>query len=43
MANKQDIDFTYTTLDKIFRISIGETADFSGLVGCILTSKSECQ
>lgn len=30
MAGKQDIDFTYTTLDKIFRISIGETADFSG-------------
>lgn len=30
MANKQDIDFTYTTLDKIFRLSIGEMADFSG-------------
>ena len=30
MANKQDIDFTYTTLDEIFRLSIGETADFSG-------------
>ena len=30
MAKKKDIDFTYTTLDKIFRISIGETADFSG-------------
>ena len=29
MANKKDIDFTYTTLDKIFRLSIGETADFS--------------
>jgi cyclopropane-fatty-acyl-phospholipid synthase len=29
MANKKDIDFTYTTLDKIFRMSIGETADFS--------------
>lgn len=29
MANKQDIDFTYTTLDEIFRRSIGETADFS--------------
>ena len=29
MAGKQDIDFTYTTLDKIFRLSIGETADFS--------------
>ncbi len=30
MADKKDIDFTYTTLDKIFRLSIGETADFSG-------------
>lgn len=30
MANKQDLDFTYTTLDKIFRLSIGEMADFSG-------------
>jgi len=30
MADKQDIDFTYTTLDRIFRLSIGETADFSG-------------
>ena len=29
MGSKQDIDFTYTTLDKIFRLSIGETADFS--------------
>lgn len=29
MATKKDIDFTYTTLDEIFRISIGETADFS--------------
>jgi len=29
MSNKKDIDFTYTTLDKIFRLSIGETADFS--------------
>jgi cyclopropane-fatty-acyl-phospholipid synthase len=30
MADKHDIDFTYTTLDKIFRMAIGETADFSG-------------
>lgn len=30
MADKQDIDFTYTTLDRIFRLSIGEKADFSG-------------
>jgi cyclopropane-fatty-acyl-phospholipid synthase len=30
MSTKKDIDFTYTTLDRIFRYSIGETADFSG-------------
>lgn len=30
MANKKDLDFTYTTIDKIFRLSIGETGDFSG-------------
>ncbi|HEY9361745.1 MAG TPA: class I SAM-dependent methyltransferase [Chitinophagaceae bacterium] len=30
MSDKKDIDFTYTTLDEIFRLSIGETADFSG-------------
>jgi cyclopropane-fatty-acyl-phospholipid synthase len=30
MAVKEDIDFTYTTLDKIFRLSIGDKADFSG-------------
>lgn len=30
MASKQDLDFTYTTMDKIFRLSMGETADFSG-------------
>ena len=30
MADKKDIDFTYTTLDEIFRLSIGESADFSG-------------
>jgi len=29
MSDKKDIDFTYTTLDKIFRLSIGEMADFS--------------
>jgi cyclopropane-fatty-acyl-phospholipid synthase len=29
MADKQDIDFVYTTLDQIFRLSIGEMADFS--------------
>ena len=30
MANKQDLDFTYTTIDNIFRLSIGEKADYSG-------------
>ncbi len=30
MADKTDLDFTYTTIDNIFRLSIGETADFSG-------------
>ncbi len=30
MADKNDLDFTYTTIDKIFRLSIGEMADYSG-------------
>lgn len=30
MAGKQDLDFTYTTIDKIFRLSIGEMGDYSG-------------
>ena len=30
MAGKKDLDFTYTTIDKIFRLSIGETGDYSG-------------
>jgi cyclopropane-fatty-acyl-phospholipid synthase len=30
MAEKKDLDFTYTTIDKIFRLSIGEMADYSG-------------
>lgn len=30
MAGKKDLDFTYTTIDKIFRLSMGETADYSG-------------
>lgn len=30
MASKEDLDFTYTTIDSIFRLSMGETADFSG-------------
>ncbi|MBD8488223.1 class I SAM-dependent methyltransferase [Echinicola sp. CAU 1574] len=30
MANKKDLDQTYTAIDRIFRLSIGEMADFSG-------------
>lgn len=30
MADKKDLDFTYTAIDKIFRLSIGETGDLSG-------------
>jgi len=30
MADKKDIDFTYTVIDKIFRLGIGEMGDFSG-------------
>ncbi len=30
MADQKDLDFTYTTIDNIFRLSIGETGDFSG-------------
>src|SRR5690606_17468662 len=30
MADKTDLDFTYTTIDKLFRLSLGETADYSG-------------
>ena len=30
MATKQDLDFTYTTIDNIFRLSFGEMADYSG-------------
>ncbi|MEO5675827.1 MAG: class I SAM-dependent methyltransferase [Chitinophagales bacterium] len=30
MADKKDLDFTYTTIDRIFRLSMGETGDYSG-------------
>jgi cyclopropane-fatty-acyl-phospholipid synthase len=30
MAEKKDLDFTYTTIDRIFRLSMGETGDYSG-------------
>lgn len=30
MATQKDLDFTYSTIDQIFRLSMGETGDFSG-------------
>jgi cyclopropane-fatty-acyl-phospholipid synthase len=30
MASQKDLDFTYTLIDRIFRLSLGEMADFSG-------------
>jgi len=30
MADKQDLEFTYNTIDRAFRLSLGEMADFSG-------------
>jgi len=30
MADQKDLDFTYTTIDEIFRLSMGETGDYSG-------------
>ena len=30
MADRNDLDFTYTTIDKIFRLSMGEMGDYSG-------------
>ena len=30
MANRADIDFTYSLTDRVFRLSLGELADFSG-------------
>lgn len=30
MADKTDLNFTYTTIDEIFRLSMGETGDYSG-------------
>lgn len=30
MANKTDLNYTYTTIDEIFRLSMGETGDYSG-------------
>src|SRR3954468_19448009 len=30
MADRKDMDFTYSLIDRIFRLSLGELADFSG-------------
>ena len=30
MATKNEIDFSYTTMDNIWRLSVGEMADFTG-------------
>jgi cyclopropane-fatty-acyl-phospholipid synthase len=30
MADRRDLDFTYSLIDRIFRLSLGEMADFSG-------------
>jgi cyclopropane-fatty-acyl-phospholipid synthase len=30
MADRNDLDFTYSLIDRIFRLSLGELADFSG-------------
>ena len=30
MADRKDLDFTYSLTDRIFRLSLGELADFSG-------------
>src|ERR687893_2538053 len=30
MAERKDLEFTYNQIDRIFRLSLGELADFSG-------------
>jgi cyclopropane-fatty-acyl-phospholipid synthase len=30
VANRQDLEFTYSLIDRIFRASLGECADFNG-------------
>src|SRR3954470_3126101 len=30
MAGREDLDFTYSLIDRMFRLSLGESADFSG-------------
>jgi cyclopropane-fatty-acyl-phospholipid synthase len=30
VADRDDLEFTYSLIDRIFRLSLGELADFSG-------------
>ena len=30
MSNQRELDFTYSLIDRVFRLSVGETADYSG-------------
>src|SRR5918911_4480429 len=30
MADRKDLEFTYSLIDRVFRLSLGELADFSG-------------
>jgi hypothetical protein len=30
MADREDVEFTYSLIARIFRLSLGELADFSG-------------
>jgi cyclopropane-fatty-acyl-phospholipid synthase len=30
MADKTDIDYSYSTMDQVWRLSVGEMADFTG-------------
>src|SRR3954453_7201354 len=30
MADRDDLEFTYSLIDRLFRLSLGEMADFSG-------------
>ncbi len=43
MAGREEMDYVYSLIDRIFRLSIGETGDFSGAMydgdlACWITS-----
>ncbi len=40
LADRRDIEFTYSLIDRIFRLSLGEMADFSGRPSSTATSRS---